>query len=68
MPILILGLVFVIGLFIYYLFSTSMGQTQNDNFDVPENDEDDETIKKEGNVIFLSDNIEEMKEKYKKKK
>lgn len=57
--IFLLGLVFVIGLFVFYLFSTSNTTKGADR-------EDD--LKKEENVIFLPNDIEREKEKHKKRK
>ena len=61
MPLLILGLVFVVGLFAFYLFSTS-GNTKKE----AKHKKDD--LKKEENVIFLPDDLESMKERHKKKR
>ena len=66
MPLLILGFVFVVGLFLYYLASTNT-KADFDETDSPDL-EDDEDIKKEENVIFITGDIESMKEKYKNKK
>lgn len=66
MPMLLLGLVFVIGLFIYYLATTKVENKDYDDIDTDEKEDDD--LKKEENVIFLTGDIETMKEKYKKKK
>ena len=66
MPMLLLGLVFVIGLFIYYLATTKVEKGDYDDIDTTAEQDDD--LKKEENVIFLNGDIESMKEKYKKKK
>lgn len=61
MPALILlGIIFVIGLFIYYLVST-----RADAPDVGETDGEEE-LKKEENVIFLPDDIEGVKKRHHK--
>lgn len=63
MPLMILGLVFVIGLFVFYLFSTrgSGGASQN----TPEQKKDD-GLKRDENVIFLPDDVESVKERRRK--
>lgn len=72
MPLLILGFVFVVGLFIYYLATTTVdkddeaeSQPKAGPYQEPEEDED---IVRDKNVIFLAGDIESMKEKYKRKK
>lgn len=60
MPLIILGLIFVIGVFILYLFSTYSSSSQKKD--------DENKIKKEENVIFLPDDIESIKEKHRKRK
>ena len=68
MPILLLGLVFAIGLIIYYIFITN-SEADFDQKDVPGTEEDENNpFEEEENVIFLPDDIESIKEKYKKKK
>lgn len=73
MPLLILGFVFVVGLFIYYLLTTTENRDQDaDTQPKPtspyEEMEENEDIVKDKNVIFLAGDIESMKEKYKHKK
>ena len=62
MQLVLLGLVFVIGLFIYYLFSTR-GGSSDDTKDTKKDDD----LKREENVIFLPDDREKIKSKHKKK-
>lgn len=62
MPALILlGIIFVTGLFIYYLASTR-AETK------PDDDRTDEELKQEENVIFLPNDIERVKRKQKNQK
>jgi len=74
MPLLILGFVFVVGLFIYYLATTSVTKDEEENKETgpvvrPYREaEEDGDIKKEENIIFITGDIESMKEKYKHKK
>ena len=56
MPLMLLGLVFVVGLFIFYLFTT-----RDSGADTQPKEKDD--LKKEENVIFLPDDIESIKKK-----
>ena len=68
MPLFILGLVFAVGLFIYYLFSTSVSVQDI----TPRNDTGKKTsaasdLKKEGNVIFLPTDIEKAKKEHRRK-
>lgn len=66
MPLLLLGIIFVIGLIIYYFFSDTEVEHHNDVEGVRE---DEQTpFEKEENVIFLPNDIESVKEMYKKKK
>ena len=65
MPLMILGFVFVVGLFIYYLATTT---SRDDQDETQEHGPVDENIKKEDNIIYLNGDIESMKEKYKNKK
>ena len=60
MPIMILGLVFVIGLFVFYLISTRT--TSDDTEDKTESD-----LKTEGNIVFLPKDLEKEKKKHHKK-
>lgn len=61
MPALILlGIIFVIGLFIYYLVSTRAEAPDTREAD------DAEDLKKEENVIFLPDDIESVKKRHHK--
>lgn len=66
MPLLLLGLFFVIGLIIYFLLSNTSIDFDNDAEGVGEDEAD--PFQKEENVIFLPSDIESVKEKYKKKK
>ena len=66
MPILLLGLVFAIGLIIYYLFSDKEIDFDDDIEGVAEDDAN--PFEKEENVIFLPNDIESVKEMYKKKR
>ncbi len=73
MPLLLLGFVFVVGLFIYYLATTSVNKDDEaDTQTRPKSPytemEENEDIVKDKNVIFLAGDIESMKEKYKHKK
>ena len=68
MPILLLGIIFMVGLAIYYIFSNQVTDI-DDNEDIPGMREDDvDPFEKEENVIFLPNDIESVKEMYKKKK
>lgn len=66
MPLLLLGVIFVIGLIIYYFFSDTEVNFDNDVEGVGEDEPD--PFEKEENVIFLPNDIESVKEMYKKKK
>lgn len=66
MPLLLLGLIFVIGLIIYYFFSDTDAEHDNDIEGVGEDEMN--PFEKEENVIFLPNDIESVKEMYKKKK
>ncbi|MGN0659272.1 MAG: hypothetical protein ACI4LA_06660 [Emergencia sp.] len=61
MPLMILGFVFAVGLFIFYLLST---RSESDTDDKPA----DSDLKQEENVIFLPDDVERIKEKHRKKR
>lgn len=61
MQLVLLGLVFVIGLFAYYLFSTRGGSS-----DDSKKTKKDDDLKREENVIFLPDDLEKIKSKHKK--
>ena len=61
MPLMILGLVFAVGLFAFYLFCTS-GNSNNSKTPPPGDDD----LKQEENVIFLPSDIEGVKRKHKK--
>ncbi len=63
MPLMLLGLVFVIGLFAFYLFSTGRNSKNEEDYT-----ETDDELKKEENVIFLPDDLESIKEKHRRKK
>lgn len=62
MQLVLLGLVFVIGLFAYYLFSTRTSGSTEEKHTEPDDD-----LKREENVIFLPDDLEKIKNKHKKK-
>lgn len=64
MPLMILGLVFVIGLFVFYLFSTRDGSSE----ETPQKTEKkkDDGLKRDENVIFLPDDVESVKERRRK--
>ena len=66
MPIILLGAVFAIGLIIYYIFSNREIELDDDVEGVAEDDTN--PFEKEENVIFLPNDIESVKEMYKKKK
>ena len=66
MPLLLLGLFFVIGLIIYFLFSNT--SIDFDNYAEGIGEDESDPFEKEENVIFLPTDIESVKEKYKKKK
>lgn len=66
MPLLLLGVVFVIGLIIYYFFSDTEVDYDNHTEGVAEDESN--PFEKEENVIFLPNDIESVKEMYKKKK
>lgn len=59
MPLIILGLLFVIGLFVYYMFSTS--EAKQDHRD-PKKKMEDDGIKEEENVIYLPNDLEKVKD------
>lgn len=56
MQLIIIGLIFVIGLFIYYLLSTS---SSSENKKKKKSD-----LKQKDNVIFLSDDIDKIKKSH----
>ena len=66
MPLLLLGLIFVIGLIIYYFLSDTDIEHDNDIEGVREDEMN--PFEKEENVIFLPNDIESVKEMYKNKK
>ena len=66
MPLLLLGIIFVIGLIIYYFFSDTEIEHDNDIEGVRE--DAPSPFDEEENVIFLPTDIESVKEMYKKKK
>ncbi len=66
MPLLLLGVIFVIGLIIYYFFSDTEVDFDNDTEGVRE--DEPSPFEEEENVIFLPNDIESVKEMYKKKK
>lgn len=63
MPLMLLGFVFAIGLFIFYLVSTS--DRGSGRSKTPKQNDD---IKKEENVIFLPTDIERAKRDHRKNK
>ncbi len=65
MPLMILGLVFVIGLFVFYLFSTR-GSGGGETPDSSEKPKKDDGLKRDENVIFLPDDVESIKERRRK--
>ena len=66
MPLFLLGVIFVIGLMIYYFLSDTDIKHNNDIEGVGEDEMD--PFEKEENVIFLPNDIESVKEMYKNKK
>ncbi len=66
MPLLLLGVVFIIGLIIYYFFSDTDVENHDDTDGVREDEPN--PFNQEENVIFLPTDIESVKEKYKNKK
>ena len=68
MPLFILGLVFAVGLFIYYMVSTSgSGQDNTPGKDTGKKTSAASDLKKEGNVIFLPTDIEKAKKEHRRK-
>lgn len=67
MPLMILGLVFVAGLFVFYLVSTS-GSGGSDDAGRAEKTKPkkDDGLKRDENVIFLPDDVESVKERRRK--
>ncbi len=65
MPLMILGLVFVIGLFVFYLFSTR-GNGGGETSVSAEKPKKDDGLKRDENVIFLPDDVESIKERRRK--
>ncbi|WP_027868588.1 hypothetical protein [Eubacterium sp. AB3007] len=61
MPLMVLGVVFVIGLFVYYLLSTSGSKDEPPAPPKPPKKDD---IREEDNVIYLSDDIDKMKKNH----
>ena len=64
MPLVILGLIFIVGIFIYYMVSTSSGKELEDGSEGAEKDSrkrKDYDLRKEDNVIYLSDDIDKIK-------
>lgn len=66
MPLILLGLVFVAGLFVFYLFSTASEKKDTDNNDARKS-EAKEPLVQEENVIFLPSDIERAKKQHRKK-
>ncbi len=67
MPLMILGLVFVIGLFIFYLASTR-GSDDKSPDRSPKEPKKDDGLQRDENVIFLPNDIEQAKERHRKKR
>ena len=67
MQLALLGLVFAIGLFIYYLYSTSGSSSKKPEKDVKRKKPIDDDLERKENVIFLPDDVEKVKERHKKK-
>ena len=68
MPLFILGLVFAVGLFIYYMVSTSgSGQDNTPSKDPYEQTTQASDLKKEGKVNFLPTDIEKAKTEHRRK-
>ncbi len=68
MPLFILGLVFAVGLFIFYMVSTSgSGQDNGSDSDTSAKKSAASDLKKEDNVIFLPTDIEKAKRAHRKK-
>ncbi|MGI6211228.1 MAG: hypothetical protein ACOYJJ_01460 [Anaerovoracaceae bacterium] len=70
MPLLfLLGLIFVVGLFIYYMVSTreDHGEDPEDR-DRDQDSFEDEGVEEEDNVIYLPPDINKLKEDRKNKK
>ena len=65
MPLILLGLVFVTGLFIFYLFSTKGEKNDADDKNA-RNPETEESPAGETNVIFLPSDIERAKKQHRK--
>ncbi len=67
MPLMILGLVFVIGLFVFYLASTGGSGGSDDTKSAPsQKPKKDDGLKRDENVIFLPDDVESVKERRRK--
>ena len=68
MPLFILGLVFAVGLFIFYMVSTGgSGQDNGSDSDTGAKKSAASDLKKEDNVIFLPTDIEKAKRAHRKK-
>lgn len=68
MPLFILGLVFAVGLFIFYMVSTGgNGQDNGSDSDTGAKKSAASDLKKEDNVIFLPTDIEKAKRAHRKK-
>ena len=68
MPLFILGLVFAVGLFIYYkVYTSGSGQDNTPSKDPNEKKSQASDLKKEGNVIFLPTDIEKAKKEHRRK-
>ena len=61
MPLVLLGLIFVVGIMAYYFLSSSRGAGTPPS-EKPENrPRPDDDLRKEDNVIYLSDDIDKIK-------
>lgn len=67
MPLILLGLVFVVGLFVFYLFSTTGEKTDTDSKGARKA-ETGESLEQDENVIFLPSDIERAKKQHRKNK
>lgn len=68
MPLILLGLIFAVGLFIYYIVSTGPQRGSQDSEKKHNRPKKDRDLKKEKNVIFLPDDIETIKKQRRKNK
>lgn len=68
MPLMLLGLIFAVGLFIYYMVSTSPQRGDENSEKKHGASTKEQNLKKEKNVIFLPDDIETIKKQRRKNK